>query len=287
MTRRIGQAGAHAVGILFGRERLRLRNEEGPRLRDRSVVTLSGQSRALSLAQSGAAAPMLLVGYEWFKLGTSGALPFAMPERSEPRLAHQSRPSFDNLVRELDKVEFCARPRSARPCCQSAQHLHPDGADQAGHAPPCTAWMAIAEGRKGPAKVACSMASRPPACVRFWRNTGRRVAVRKAARCAGSRGYCAKSNGLRTHPVAGANHRSPLCRAIQAPDAGRPSHSRLRLVRGRVAIELVNPRRSDVIVSDRATRKALAGGTGIPVVHAVADVERDLATELDRLRRRF
>jgi tRNA/rRNA methyltransferase len=52
----------------------------------------------------------------------------------------------------------------------------------------------------------------------------------------------------------------------------------------RVAIELINPEETDVIVSDRATRQAWLEARGYRVVRmAVADVERDLATELDRL----
>ena len=96
---------------------------------------------------------MLLIGYEWFKLSTGGALPFAMPERSEPASQHQMQAFFDNLVRELDKVEFL-RPREKRetmlvnlrniftrmdPTKQDMHTLH-------------GVVMAIAEGRKGPAK---------------------------------------------------------------------------------------------------------------------------------------
>ena len=84
---------------------------------------------------------------------TGGALPFAMPERSEPASQHQMQAFFDNLVRELDKVEFL-RPREKRetmlvnlrniftrmdPTKQDMHTLH-------------GVVMAIAEGRKGPAK---------------------------------------------------------------------------------------------------------------------------------------
>jgi tRNA/rRNA methyltransferase len=52
----------------------------------------------------------------------------------------------------------------------------------------------------------------------------------------------------------------------------------------RVAIELINPEESDVIVSDRASRQVWLEARGYRVVSmAVADVERDLAAELDRL----
>ena len=103
---------------------------------------------SLNLAQA-----VLLIGYEWFKRATSGELPFAMPERSERASQHQMQAFFENLVRELDKVEFL-RPAEKRdtmlvnlrniftrmePTKQDMHTLH-------------GVIMAIAEGRKGPAK---------------------------------------------------------------------------------------------------------------------------------------
>jgi tRNA/rRNA methyltransferase len=140
--------GGATVGILFGRERYGLQNEEVA-LADRIVTfPVNPGFASLNLAQA-----VLLVGYEWFKLATSGALPFAMPERSERASQHQMQAFFDNLVRELDKVEFL-RPAEKRetmlvnlrnifsrmePTKQDMHTLH-------------GVVMAIAEGRKGPAK---------------------------------------------------------------------------------------------------------------------------------------
>src|ERR1700722_4224154 len=141
-------AGGATAGILFGRERYGLQNEEVA-LADRMVTfPVNPGFASLNLAQA-----VLLVGYEWFKLATSGALPFAMPERSERASQHQMQAFFDNLVRELDKVEFL-RPAEKRetmlvnlrnifsrmePTKQDMHTLH-------------GVVMAIAEGRKGPAK---------------------------------------------------------------------------------------------------------------------------------------
>src|SRR5579859_1493107 len=89
------------VGILFGRERWGLTNEEVG-LSNRIVTfPVNPGFASLNLAQA-----VLLIGYEWFKLATAGALPFAMPERSERASQHQLQAFFDNLVRKLDKVEF-------------------------------------------------------------------------------------------------------------------------------------------------------------------------------------
>ncbi|WP_245320458.1 DUF559 domain-containing protein, partial [Bradyrhizobium lablabi] len=52
----------------------------------------------------------------------------------------------------------------------------------------------------------------------------------------------------------------------------------------RLAIELVNPHESEGIVADRAMRKAWLEARDYRVIEMkVADVERDLATELGRL----
>ena len=143
-----GIAGGGKVGILFGRERYGLQNEEVA-LADRIITfPVNPGFASLNLAQA-----VLLIGYEWFKLSTAGALPFAMPERSERASQHQMQAFFDNLVRELDKVEFL-RPAEKRetmlvnlrniftrmePTKQDMHTLH-------------GVVMAIAEGRKGPAK---------------------------------------------------------------------------------------------------------------------------------------
>src|SRR6202043_3512940 len=136
------------VGILFGRERYGLQNEEVALANRIVTFPVNPGFASLNLAQA-----VLLIGYEWFKLSTAGALPFAMPERSEPASQHQMQAFFDNLVRELDRVEFL-RPAEKRdtmlvnlrnifarmdPTKQDMHTLH-------------GVVMAIAEGRKGPAK---------------------------------------------------------------------------------------------------------------------------------------
>src|ERR1700683_1566910 len=146
ITAEIGGGGT--VGILFGRERYGLQNEEVARANRIITFPVNPGFASLNLAQA-----VLLIGYEWFKLSTRGALPFAMPERSEPASQHQMQSFFDNLVGELDKVEFL-RPAEKRetmlvnlrniftrmdPTKQDMHTLH-------------GVVMAIAEGRKGPAK---------------------------------------------------------------------------------------------------------------------------------------
>ena len=123
---RAGDRGRHVggggkVGILFGRERWGLQNEEVA-LADRIVTfPVNPGFASLNLAQA-----VLLIGYEWFKLSTGGALPFAMPEHSGRATQQQVQAFFDNLVRELDSVEFLRPARKARHHAgQPAQHLSP------------------------------------------------------------------------------------------------------------------------------------------------------------------
>src|SRR5207302_4816231 len=84
------------AGILFGRERYGLQNEEVALANRIITFPVNPGFASLNLAQA-----VLLIGYEWFKLSTEGALPFAMPERSERASQHQMQAFFENLVREL------------------------------------------------------------------------------------------------------------------------------------------------------------------------------------------
>ncbi|MEX0589559.1 MAG: RNA methyltransferase, partial [Xanthobacteraceae bacterium] len=98
-------AAGETVGVLFGRERTGLENYDIS-LAD-CVVTLpvNPAFSSLNLAQA-----VLIVGYEWFKLATTGALPFNTPYRSKPAPKQQLLAFFENLERELDRVEFFRPP---------------------------------------------------------------------------------------------------------------------------------------------------------------------------------
>src|SRR5262249_18711331 len=85
------------AGILFGRERWGLTNEEVALANRIITFPVNPGFASLNLAQA-----VLLVGYEWFKRAASGALPHTMPERSERASQHQIQAFFENMVRELD-----------------------------------------------------------------------------------------------------------------------------------------------------------------------------------------
>jgi tRNA/rRNA methyltransferase len=141
-------AAGETVGILFGRERWGLQNEEVG-LADR-IITLpvNPAFASLNLAQA-----VLVIAYEWFKLAGGGALPFAMPHKSDPAVKEQLLAFFATVERELEKVEFFRPPEKRatmqinlrnifhrmQPTRQDLQTLH-------------GVITAIAEGRKGPAR---------------------------------------------------------------------------------------------------------------------------------------
>jgi tRNA/rRNA methyltransferase len=136
------------VAVLFGRERYGLENAEVA-LADRIVTfPVNPAFASLNLAQA-----VAVVAYEWFKHASGSALPFRMPERSEPAGKQQIQAFFSNLERQLDLIEYF-RPLDKRatmlvnlrnifarmqPTRQDIQTLH-------------GVVVALTEGRKGPAR---------------------------------------------------------------------------------------------------------------------------------------
>ncbi|HEX2556076.1 MAG TPA: RNA methyltransferase [Microvirga sp.] len=99
MAEALGRARAgQGVGILFGRERTGLENDEIS-LAD-AIVTFPVDPRfsSLNLAQA-----VLLVGYEWHRQATAGALPFGTGQ-ARPATREMVTSFFDYLEGELDAV---------------------------------------------------------------------------------------------------------------------------------------------------------------------------------------
>jgi tRNA/rRNA methyltransferase len=136
------------VGLMFGRERNGLENDEVGLADQIITLPVNPAFASLNLAQA-----VLVVAYEWFKLATGGKLPFRMPEKSLNAPKQQLLAFFANLERELERVEFFRPPEKRdtmvinlrniflrmQPTRQDIQTLH-------------GVVMAIAEGRKGPAR---------------------------------------------------------------------------------------------------------------------------------------
>src|SRR5882724_653139 len=259
-------AAGGGAGILFGRERAGLTNEEVALANRIVTFPVNPGFASLNLAQA-----VLLMGYEWFKLATEGTLPFAMPERSERASLHQIDAFFENLVRELDKVEFL-RPREKRdtmlvnlrniftrmePTKQDMHTLH-------------GVVMAIAEGRKGPAKGGVldgEQATRLRALLAEHGQGGAPAegTVRGLARLLRRNPTDAErilwQSLTRDRRFAGQFKRqTPVGRHI--PDFVSFVH--------RIAIELINPDETAVIVAERAARKAWLEQRGYKVFEFAA-----------------
>ncbi|MGA7993403.1 MAG: RNA methyltransferase, partial [Bradyrhizobium sp.] len=99
--------GGGTVGILFGRERYGLQNEEVALANRIITFPVNPGFASLNLAQA-----VVIVGYEWFKQ-QGGELPFSIPQKSPPAAKQQLDAFFADLERELDKVEFF-RPAEKR-----------------------------------------------------------------------------------------------------------------------------------------------------------------------------
>src|SRR6186997_300876 len=141
-------AAGETVGILFGRERIGLENHEVALADHILTLPVNPAFASLNLAQA-----VIIVAYEWFKLASSGALPFSTRFRSPPVRKEQLQAFFAAVERELEKVEFFRPPDKRdtmqinlrniftrmQPTQQDIRTLH-------------GVITAIAAGRKGPAR---------------------------------------------------------------------------------------------------------------------------------------
>jgi len=274
-------AGGATAGILFGRERYGLQNEEVALANRIVTFPVNPAFASLNLAQA-----VLLMGYEWFKHATGGALPYAMPERSEPASQHQMTAFFDNLVAELDRVEFLRPPEKRDTMLVNLRNIFTrmDPTKQDIHTLH-GAVMAIAEGRKGPAKGGVLDGAQ---ATKLRALLAERAAAGHADDAGSMRGL---ARMLRRNPTdaerllwehlrkdrrfAGQFKRqTPVGRHI--PDFVSFPH--------RIAIELVNPDESAAIATDRAARKDWLEARDYRVVLIeAAMVEREIAEVLARL----
>ncbi len=279
MTGEIAQGGN--VGILFGRERYGLTNEEVSLAGRIITFPVNPGFASLNLAQA-----VLLTGYEWFKHATGGALPYAMPERSERASNHQMQVFFDNLVAELDKVEFLRPPEKRdvmlvnlrniftrmEPSKQDMHTLH-------------GVVMAIAEGRKGPAKGGVLDGD---GATRLRALLAEHTDARSPSESGTVRGL---ARLLRRNPTdaerilwqALTTDRRFAAQFKRQTPVGRHIPDFVSFIR-RVAIEIVNDGESDVIARDRAARTAWLQERGYRVCALPAgQIENDLATALSQI----
>ena len=97
------------VGVLFGRERTGLYSDEVSFADEILTFPVNPAFASLNLAQA-----VLIVGYEWFKLRSRSALPFAPPAKSRPATREQLLSFFDHVEGALERAGFF-RPVEKKP----------------------------------------------------------------------------------------------------------------------------------------------------------------------------
>jgi len=275
-------AAGETVALLFGRERTGLENHEVA-LADRIVTLPVNRAFAsLNLAQAVAVA-----AYEWFKFASSGDLPFSMPEKSPPAPKQQFDAFFADLERELAKVEFF-RPEEKRgtmsinlrniftrmtPSQQDIRTLH-------------GVFMAIAQGRKGPARGGVLDATE----AQRLRDL---IAEHKSGEVFTERGPMrGLARLLRRNPTdaerilwqALVNDKRFAGRGFKRQVPVGPHITDFVSFPLKCVIDLTPPEESTEAAHTRGERRAYLTKRGYRIVEIKsADVEKDVAAELDRV----
>jgi tRNA/rRNA methyltransferase len=275
-------AAGERAALMFGRERNGLENDEVG-LAD-AIVTLpvNPAFASLNLAQA-----VAVTCYEWFKLASTGTLPFAMPRKSDAAGKQQLHAFFANLERELEKVEFFRPPDKREtmvinmrniftrmsPTQQDIQTLH-------------GVIMALVEGRKGPARGGV-LDGNEAARLRAI------IAEHAEGRVPSERGPVrGLSRLLRRNPTDAErtlwdamvkDRRFAGLRFKRQTPVG-PHIADLVSFDLHVVIELVPAEEGDAAAKLRAERRAWLTERGYRLITlAVADVERDVTDVLDRV----
>ncbi len=271
-------AAGGTVAIMFGRERYGLQNEEVALANRIITFPVNPGFASLNLAQA-----VLLTGYEWFKLATQNTLPFGMLERSERASSHQVQVFFDNLVQELDKVEFLRPPEKREvmlvnlrniftrmePTKQDMHTLH-------------GVIMAIAEGRKGPAKGGVLNGSEATRLRALLAEHGEGRAPSESGTVRGL------ARLLRRNPTdaerilwqALTTDRRFAAQFKRQTPVGRHIPDFVSFSR-RIAIEIINEGETETIAQDRASRCAWLEQRGYRVIAVLSrQIENDLGAAL-------
>ena len=223
----------------------------------------------------------MIVGYEWFKFASGGKLPFAMPEKSAPRRKQQLLAFFASLERELEKVEFFRPPDKRetmqinlrniftrmQPTQQDIQTLH-------------GVIMAIAEGRKGPARGGV-LDGEEAAMLRalLAEHGGGRVPSERGPVRGLARLLRRNPTEARARAVAGAGQRPPLRRPrLQAPDPDRAAHLRFRVVPAARRHRAGAGRETAAAAQSRADKRAWLAARDYRVIElSAAEIAADIA----------
>ena len=241
-------AAGENVAILFGRERTGLKDDEVGAGRPDRHLPVNPAFASLNLPQA-----VLVIAYEWFKLATAGALPFAMPQKSPPATKQQLLAFFANLERELDKVEFFRPPEKRATMQINLHNIFTAWSRRSRISRRCTAssWRSptAARGRRA---AACSTATRRCCLRSLLAEHEQGQGCRRARR--GARPVAAaapQSDRRRTHALGRADEGSPF-RPATASSARRRS--------GRMSTDMVSFRCGSVVELVPADESEAAAG---------------------------
>jgi tRNA/rRNA methyltransferase len=266
------------TAILFGRERSGLTNDEVALANRIITFPVNPGFASLNLAQA-----VLLMGYEWFKLVTANELPFEMPQRSERASNHQMQTFFDNLVSELDKVEFLRPPEKREVMLVNLRNIFTrmEPSKQDMHTLHGVV-MAIAEGRKGPAKGGVLDGTE---ATRLRALLAEHSEARSPSESGTVRGL---ARMLRRNPTdaerilwqALTTDRRFAAQFKRQTPVGRHIPDFVSFTQ-RVAIEITHPGETETVVRDRTARREWLAQRGYHVVElSSAQIENELETAL-------
>jgi tRNA/rRNA methyltransferase len=275
-------AGGETTALVFGRERIGLQNNEVAMADAIVTLPVNPAFASLNLAQA-----VVVVAYEWFKLAGGGELPISGRDKSPPAAKHQLQAFFDDLDRELEKVEFF-RPEEKRgtmtinlhnifrrmdPTQQDIRTLH-------------GVVTAIAQGRKGPARGGV-LDSEEAQRLRDL------IAEHGAGRVPNERGPVrGLARLLRRNPTeaerslwqALTNDRRFAGRGFKRQVPVGPHITDFVSFPLKCVIDLVPAEETDDAVKGRADKRAYLEARDYRVIEVrAADVETDLASVLERL----
>ena len=217
-------AAGEAVGVMFGRERNGLENDEVALADQIITLPVNPAFASLNLAQA-----VVIVTYEWFKLASGAELPFGMPQKSQAAPRQQLLAFFANLERELEKVEFF-RPPDKRETMQINlrnifSRMQPTQQDIQ------TLQRRHHVDRGGPQGSGARRRAGQPRGRRAARAARASMRTRDVSGATGARARAAaaaQSDRCRARAVGWADQGPPLRRArLQAADAGRARTSRI------------------------------------------------------------
>lgn len=270
------------VGILFGRERTGLENYEISLCDCIVTLPVNPAFSSLNLAQA-----VLIVGYEWFKLASGGALPFETQPKPPLATKEHLLAFFESLERELERVEFFRPPEKRatmtvnlrnlfhrlEPTLQDVQTLQ-------------GIVRAIAEGRKGLARGGLLDAAEAGSLRELLaeHNAGRvpkeRAPVRGLARLLRRNATDAERLLWKTM----VNDRRFAGRGFKRQVPIGQHIAEFVSFPLRIVLDLLPPQESETSAQARAEKRAWLSGRGYRIIEMkAAEIEEDVQEVLDRL----